>query len=105
MKNNESILAEWTHRIPEGEIRRLLKYQVKYYFGGGLPGALAIEELAQIVINIGKELLDDIHSGNNATALHMFNYDKTPGSDNLRRILMTHLVNRQQLQFEPEFDQ
>lgn len=104
MNSDKLSLAEWTQRIPEGEIRRLLKYQVKYYFGGGLPGALATEQLAQTVINIGNELLEDIRGGNNATTLHMFNYDKTPGSDKLRKILMTHLVNRQHLPFAPEKD-
>ena len=84
--------AEWTYHIPEGEIRRLLKYQVKYYFGGGLPGALPTRTLASIVRNIGAELLAEINNGNNATALQLFNYSKTSGSDPLRKLLLKHLV-------------
>ena len=47
--------AAWTQFIPESEIRRLLKYNVPYYFGGGKPGALPLETLAKILIELGNE--------------------------------------------------
>ncbi|MCB0289906.1 MAG: PLP-dependent aminotransferase family protein [Calditrichaeota bacterium] len=96
--------AEWTYRIPEGEIRRLLKYQVKYYFGGGLPGALPIRQLAGIIEEIGRELLSDIGAGNKASSLQLFNYNKTPGLDSLRKLFLKRLVERQHLPFDPETD-
>ncbi len=101
---SELPFAQWSYEIPEGEIRRLLKYQVKYYFGGGLPGALPTKTLATIVRNIGADLLEEIGSGNNAAALQLFNYNKTSGSDGLRKLLLKHLVERQHLPLNPETD-
>lgn len=96
--------ARWTHHIPEGEIRRLLKYQVKYYFGGGLPGALPAAKLAGIVRKLGEDMQADIASGDGAFVNQMFNYNKTSGSDHLRKLLMQHLVERQRLKFDPAVD-
>ena len=45
-------LAEWTEFIPESEIRKLLLYNVKYYFGGGKPGSLPIDAFKKILIEI-----------------------------------------------------
>ena len=104
MKRDRLPLAKWTYQIPEGEIRRLLKYQVKYYFGGGLPGALPVEKLATIVRDIGEDLLREIGNGQTATANRLFNYAKSPGSDSLRKLLLKQLVKRQELAFDPESD-
>ncbi|HQU73317.1 MAG TPA: PLP-dependent aminotransferase family protein, partial [Calditrichia bacterium] len=96
--------AKWTEVIPEGEIRRLLKYQVKYYFGGGLPGALATEHLAGIVESVGRDLLAELAAGESGKALQAFNYSKTAGLDSLRLLLLQLLVKRQKLPYIPERD-
>ncbi len=97
-------LAGWTSVVPESEIRRLLKYKgkVKYYFGGGLPGALAEDVLAKIVKDIGNEMLERVPDG--ARALQLFNYGMTAGDVKLRKVLMRNMVNRQHLPFDPEGD-
>ena len=41
--------AKWTEKIPESEIRRLLRYSPKWYFAGGKPGALALKALKEII--------------------------------------------------------
>ena len=41
--------AEWVNRIPESEIRRLLKFSPKYYFAGGKPGILPIDIFHEII--------------------------------------------------------
>ena len=98
------LYAKWAVELPEGEIRRLLKYQVKYYFGGGLPGALPVKNLATIVKQIGEDILNDLNAGDMESGLKIFNYTKSAGTDSLRKVLLKQLVKRQNLPFDYEKD-
>jgi 2-aminoadipate transaminase len=86
--------AAWTAFIPESEIRRLLKYNVPYYFGGGKPGALPIATLAQILIDLGKEQLSEIKAGNDERVIDDFNYGPTGGKAFLRKTLAHRLIEK-----------
>ncbi|MHA1443801.1 MAG: aminotransferase class I/II-fold pyridoxal phosphate-dependent enzyme, partial [Candidatus Hodarchaeales archaeon] len=72
-------LAEWTEFIPESEIRKLLLYNVKYYFGGGKPGSLPIDAFKKILIEIADDL--DING------IDLLNYGPTSGISSLREVL------------------
>ena len=52
----DNLLADWTKNFEESEIRRLLRYKTRYYFAGGLPGAMPSEILSNILIELGQEL-------------------------------------------------
>ena len=86
--------ATWTSFIPESEIRRLLKYNVPYYVGGGKPGALPIETLAQILIDLGNEQLTDIKEGNPERPIDDWNYGATAGKVFLRKTLAKRLMDK-----------
>ncbi|MFX1509354.1 MAG: PLP-dependent aminotransferase family protein [Promethearchaeota archaeon] len=86
--------AAWTSFIPESEIRRLLKYNVPYYFGGGKPGALPIKTLAKILINLGNEQLSEIKAGNEERVIDDFNYGPTGGKAFLRKTLAQRLIEK-----------
>lgn len=86
--------AAWTSFIPESEIRRLLKYNVPYYFGGGKPGALPIETLAQILIDLGNEQLSEIKAGQSERVIDDFNYGQTGGKAFLRKTLANRLIEK-----------
>ena len=79
--------AAWTKLLPPSEIRQLLKYKVKYNFGGGLPGALPIETLGNILKEIGEENIDDYNSGNVGKAISLWNYGPTGGQEFCLRVL------------------
>ncbi len=79
--------AAWTKKLPPSEIRQLLKYKVKYNFGGGLPGALPIDTLGNILIEIGEENIQDNKDGNIDKALSLWNYGPTGGQEFVLRIL------------------
>ncbi len=83
--------AAWTHLIPESEIRRLLRYKVKYYFAGGKPGVLPLEAWTQILKDVGEELYRLIREGKKRDVLEIFNYEKTAGFDPLRKVLADRL--------------
>lgn len=72
-------LAEWTEFVPESEIRRLLLYNVKYYFGGGKPGALPIDTFKKIFVHIAENLETD--------GIDILNYGPTSGISSLRNVL------------------
>ncbi len=84
--------AAWTSFIPESEIRRLLKYNVPYYFGGGKPGALPVEIFAKILIDLGQEQLDQIRKGNEARVIDDLNYGPTGGKPFFRKTLAERLM-------------
>lgn len=86
--------AAWTSFIPESEIRRLLKYNVPYYFGGGKPGALPINTLAQILIDLGNEQLSEIKAGRGERVIDDFNYGPTSGKPFLRKTLAQRLIEK-----------
>lgn len=83
--------SAWTELIPESEIRRLLKYKVRYYFAGGKPGVLPLEAWAQIIKNVGEEIEKLIRTGRTREVLDLFNYEKTAGWDPLRKVLADRL--------------
>ncbi|MFX1474373.1 MAG: PLP-dependent aminotransferase family protein [Promethearchaeota archaeon] len=84
--------AAWTSFIPESEIRRLLKYNVPYYFGGGKPGALPVDIFAKILIDLGKEQLMQIQKGNEERVIDDLNYGPTGGKAFLRKTLAQRLI-------------
>ncbi|MHA2357857.1 MAG: aminotransferase-like domain-containing protein, partial [Candidatus Heimdallarchaeaceae archaeon] len=88
--SEELILAEWVDRIPESEIRRLLRYSPKYYFGGGKPGILPVETFHTIVEEIVEEERELLRLNSNKV-LDNYNYGKTEGSDEIRSILAQRL--------------
>lgn len=83
--------AAWTNIIPESEIRRLLRFKVKYYFAGGKPGVLPLETLVRILIDVGNNLINLHKSGKTQEVLEVFNYEKTAGYDPLRKVLADRL--------------
>jgi 2-aminoadipate transaminase len=97
LKRDPFDFAAWTSFIPESEIRRLLKYDVPYYFGGGKPGALPIETLAQILIDLGQEQLQLIHRDQEERVIDDFNYGPTGGKPFLRQTLAHRLIERDHL--------
>jgi 2-aminoadipate transaminase len=94
--------AAWTSFIPESEIRRLLKYNVPYYFGGGKPGALPIATLAQILIDLGNEQLSEIKAGNEERVIDDFNYGPTSGKAFLRETLANRLIEKDDITLDSE---
>ncbi|MFX0168701.1 MAG: PLP-dependent aminotransferase family protein [Candidatus Hodarchaeota archaeon] len=95
-------LAAWTQFIPESEIRRLLKYNVKFYFGGGKPGALPIRTLAQSLIDLGNEQLEEIQAGNEERVIDDFNYGPTSGKAFLRKTLAKRLIEKDGVTLNPD---
>ncbi|HUT81430.1 MAG TPA: PLP-dependent aminotransferase family protein [Candidatus Bathyarchaeia archaeon] len=83
--------AAWTKLLPPSEIRALLSYKVKYNFGGGLPGALPIPTLADILITIGEENKADEKEGRYSEAINLWNYGPTGGHEFVLRILAERL--------------
>lgn len=85
--------ADWVSKLPESEIRRLLRFSPKYYFGGGKPGILPIETFHNIVEDIIEEeraLLKQKAS----KVLDNYNYGATIGNIELRKILAKRLKKR-----------
>jgi DNA-binding transcriptional MocR family regulator len=72
-------LAKWTEIVPESEIRRLLLYNVKYYFGGGKPGSLPIDTFKKIFIHIADRLETE--------GIDILNYGPTSGIASLKNVL------------------
>jgi len=101
MNTNNSLISEvhmygfkfaaWTQLIPESEIRRLLRYKVKYYFAGGKPGVLPLQAWAQIIKDVGEDISRMIREGKEREVLELFNYEKTAGFDPLRKVLADRL--------------
>ena len=94
--------AAWTQFIPESEIRRLLKYNVPYYFGGGKPGALPLETLAKILIELGNDQLSEIKKGNEERPIDDWNYGATMGKAFLRKTLAKRLIEKDGIQLDAE---
>lgn len=86
--------ATWTQLVPESEIRRLLRFKVKYYFAGGKPGVLPTEALSHTLIEFGEHCLQLIERGENHRVIDLFNYCPTEGLRELREILANFLRER-----------
>ncbi|MFW9994086.1 MAG: PLP-dependent aminotransferase family protein [Candidatus Odinarchaeota archaeon] len=85
--------ADWVDRLPESEIRRLLRFNPKYYFGGGKPGSLPIKIFHDII----SEMLADersLLSQKSEQVLDSYNYGKTEGNDEFRAVLAKRLQQR-----------
>jgi 2-aminoadipate transaminase len=102
MKSEPYDFAAWTSLIPESEIRRLLKYNVPYYFGGGKPGALPVETLSKILIDLGQEQLRDIKEGQRERVIDDFNYGQTGGKQFLRKTLANRLMEHDSITLDKE---
>ncbi len=75
MANNSGYsFATWTSFIEESQIRALLKYKVKYYFAGGLPGIMPTKIFGQILKDLGQTYQDDPKQ-----AIDDLNYGPTGG--------------------------
>lgn len=93
--------ADWVSVLPESEIRRLLRFSPKYYFGGGKPGILPIEIFHQImedIISEEKALLRQ----NAINVLDKYNYGATEGNIELRTILAKRLQKRDHVFCTPD---
>ncbi|MHA1630846.1 MAG: aminotransferase-like domain-containing protein [Candidatus Heimdallarchaeota archaeon] len=86
-KNNRFDFAIWTKLLPPSEIRALLEYKVKWNFGGGLPGALPIETLSDILVEISEENKRDYDEGRYGKAISLWNYGPTGGQEFCLRVL------------------
>ncbi|MFX1514873.1 MAG: PLP-dependent aminotransferase family protein [Promethearchaeota archaeon] len=78
--------AKWVGKLPESEIRRLLRFSPKYYFAGGKPGILPVGTFHQIMEDIISEeriLLKQKDS----RVLNRYNYGATEGNIELRNVL------------------
>ncbi|MEA2071532.1 MAG: PLP-dependent aminotransferase family protein [Asgard group archaeon] len=93
MTNKKKVFdfAAWTKILPPSEIRELLKYDVTYNFGGGLPGALPIETLANILHEIAEENLEEYNNGRIRDAISLWNYGPTGGKEFCLRVLAERL--------------
>lgn len=78
--------AEWVKRIPESEIRRLLKFSPQYYFAGGKPGILPVEIFHKIMT----EIISEEEQTKNVN-LDSYNYGITQGNIELRKTLAERL--------------
>ncbi|MFX0091633.1 MAG: PLP-dependent aminotransferase family protein, partial [Candidatus Hodarchaeota archaeon] len=101
----ETFMAKWTINIPESEIRRLLRFQGRYYFAGGKPGSLPIETFSQIL----RELLDDHEKKWNSDdpslrfeVLEDYNYGETSGKRYLKEVLAKRLKDKENVDVIPD---
>ena len=85
-KNNWAF-AEWVNRIPESEIRRLLKFSPKYYFAGGKPGILPVDIFHEIIADIVAEE----KSNPDVAIQNEYNYGVTSGNSDFRSVLQQRL--------------
>ena len=93
--------ANWVEKLPESEIRRLLRYSPKYYFAGGKPGLLPVDTFHQIMEDIIAEeriLLKQ----KNSQVLNKYNYGATEGNAELRAILAKRLSKRDHISCSAE---
>lgn len=98
-KKQEFEFAEWVNRIPESEIRRLLKFTPKYYFAGGKPGILPID-IFHTIIN---DLVDE-EKKPDSKALDDYNYGITQGNIEFRRVLAERLKKNDNIPISNEED-
>ncbi len=94
--------AKWTEKIPESEIRRLLRYSPKWYFAGGKPGALALKALKEIIDEISEELSLRIQKHGEFSSSWLFDYGPTGGWPDLRRVLADRLRCKENVALDPQ---
>ena len=91
--------AEWVQRIPESEIRRLLKFSPKYYFAGGKPGILPVDIFHKIITDIITE--EDLMK---SSQLDNYNYGITQGNIEFRKVLAQRLKKNDSINISNEMD-
>ena len=105
VETNKSFLslkyADWVNRLPQSEIRRLLKFTPDYYFAGGKPGVLPIETFHQIIEDIISEEKALLRQ-NASDVLNRYNYGETNGNLEFRTILAKRLAKRDHVSCSPE---
>ncbi len=101
-KNERFDFATWTKLLPPSEIRALLEYKVKWNFGGGLPGALPIDTLADILVEISEENKKDFQEGRYGKAISLWNYGPTGGQEFCLRVLAERLRRIDHLTLDKE---
>ena len=94
--------APWTSLVPESEIRRLLKYRTKFYFGGGKPGALPVNVLAKLLIDVGVEQLLALADGRESEVIEAYNYESTGGWTELRKTFAKRLREKDDIALDKE---
>ncbi len=94
--------SKWTKLIPESEIRRLLRYKVKYYFAGGKPGVLPLGAFPMIMIELAKAELEAIFSGNEKRVIDDYNYGPTEGLPEVRKVMARMMRERDGIDLDPE---
>ncbi|UCG04209.1 MAG: PLP-dependent aminotransferase family protein [Candidatus Heimdallarchaeota archaeon] len=85
--------ADWVKKLPESEIRRLLRFSPKYYFSGGKPGILPVDTFHQIM----EEIISEeriLLKRKDSKVLEKYNYGATEGNVDLRTILANRLRKR-----------
>lgn len=100
----DQFLAKWTKDIPESEIRRLLKFQGEYYFAGGKPGSLPINDFIQIIqdiIDAQKEKWNSNDKKQRFDVLEDYNYGETGGKPYLKEVLANRFKEKEDLQVDP----
>ncbi|HUU78989.1 MAG TPA: PLP-dependent aminotransferase family protein [candidate division Zixibacteria bacterium] len=102
LNNSRFDFAAWTKLLPPSEIRALLAYNTKYNFGGGLPGALPIDTLANILIDIGQENMQDNNEGRTGKAISLWNYGPTAGHEFCLRVLADRLRRKDEINLDKE---
>ena len=83
------ILANWTQKVPESEIRRLLKSKTKYYLAGGLPGNLPIKIFPKILRELAEYYDEDPQN-----VIDEFQYGQTAGDSGFRKVLAERIHRR-----------
>jgi 2-aminoadipate transaminase len=90
--------AEWVERLPESEIRRLLRFSPKYYFAGGKPGILPVNIFHKIISEIIEEEKSNLNN------LDDYNYGITQGNPEFRKVLMNRLKKNDGVTINNESD-
>lgn len=94
--------APWTELVQESEIRRLLKYRVKFYFGGGKPGALPTRIMAKLLVDVGVEQLLALAEGRENEVIEAYNYESTAGWEELRKTFAKRLREKDNIPIDKE---
>ncbi len=92
-------LATWTSFIEESQIRSLLKYNVKYYFGGGKPGIIPTDIFADIMADLSIRYKED-----SKLALDDLNYGPTGGQPWFLKTLAKRLCDVRKIPINCEDD-
>lgn len=95
-------LADWTRLIPESEIRRLLRYKVKYYFAGGKPGVIPVGAFPMILMELALRELMDVFSGREIEVIEDYNYGPTDGLPDVRKTVANFLRERDSIDLDKE---